>query len=103
MGDYFEQLESLTKKQLMVLLARQRQDRLQGIAVSGMACRFPGDIDSPDDFSKALSAGRVVFTGQSVLPTDSRGAPRWDTTAVDLAPIAPTLESGYYLSDVDLF
>ncbi|MFX4292278.1 beta-ketoacyl synthase N-terminal-like domain-containing protein [Streptomyces bohaiensis] len=103
MNDYIDQLDGLTRKQLMVLLARRHQESTQGIAVSGMGCRFPGGIDTPDALWEAVRGARAVRAAGSQPPTDSSGRPRWDTTAPDLAPLAPTLAAGAYLDDVDLF
>ncbi|HEY8981167.1 MAG TPA: beta-ketoacyl synthase N-terminal-like domain-containing protein [Streptomyces sp.] len=103
MTDYIDQLASLSRKQLMVLLARQHRERTQGIAISGMGCRFPGGIDSPDTLWNALRDGRVVPGATAAAPADSLGRPRWDTAAADLAPLAPTLDKGAYLEGVDLF
>lgn len=103
MTDYIDSLETLTRKQLIVLLARQRQERTQAIAVTGMGCRFPGGIDTPDAFWAALRSGRAVPDEARDLPADSLGRPRWDTAAADLAPLTATLENGVYLDGVDLF
>ncbi|WP_338320530.1 polyketide synthase, partial [Streptomyces lonarensis] len=103
MNDYIDQLAGLTRKQLMVLLARRHQESTQGIAVSGMGCRFPGGIDTPDALWEAVRDARPVTGAASQPPTDSRGRPRWDTTAPDLAPLAATLAAGAYLDGIDLF
>ncbi|GHJ10400.1 hypothetical protein TPA0907_47670 [Micromonospora humidisoli] len=103
MTNYIDYLESLSKKQLMVMLARQRQDETQGIAVVGLGCRLPGGIDDPRSLWTTLREGRVVPTESAGPPTDSLGRARWNLDAPDLAPIADVLRSGAYLNDVDLF
>ena len=100
---YIDYLETLSKKQLMVMLARQRQEESQGIAVIGMGCRFPGGLDSPEMFWAALREGRVVPEERGGPPTDSLGRARWNLDAPDLAPAADWLRSGAYLADIDRF
>lgn len=103
MANYVEYLESLSKKQLMVMLARQRQKEEQGIAVIGMGCRYPGGIEDPEGFWAALRAGRVVQMKSLAGPSDSLGRPRWNLDAPELSPLAELLRRGAYLPDVDLF
>lgn len=103
MTSYIDYLETLSKKQLMVMLARQKQEETQGIAVVGLGCRFPGGIDDPESFWTALREGRVVPMRSDRAPADSRGRPRWNLDAPDLAPKADLLRSGAYLDDVDVF
>ena len=101
--NYIDYLDTLSKKQLMVMLARQRQEESQGIAVIGMGCRFPGGLDTPEMFWTAVREGRVVPGETSGPPTDSLGRARWNLDAPDIAPAAEWLRSGAYLADVDRF
>lgn len=103
MKDYIESLESLSKKQLVLMLARQRLEESHGIAVVGISCRLPGSIDDAETFWQALLKGRVIVEEGLGVPTDSMGRPRWNLAAPDLAPLADLLARGAYLSDVDLF
>ncbi|MER7101090.1 polyketide synthase [Streptomyces humidus] len=100
---YIDHLETLSKKQLMVMLARQRHERTQPVAVIGMGCRLPGGLDDPRALWSALREGRVLPTEAAGVPLDSLGRPRWNLAAPDLAPLAGRLRQGAYLSDVDLF
>lgn len=102
MTSYIDYLESLSKKQLMVMLARQRHEETQGLAIIGMGCRLPAGIDSPLGLWQALRDGRVAQTAGDG-PVDSLGRPRWDLDAPDLAPFEGLLRLGGYLPDVDLF
>lgn len=99
---YVDYLESLSKKQLMVMLARARQEETQGIGVIGMGCRFPGDIDTPAALWELVRTGGHVPTA-GMQATDSLGQPRWNLRAADLTPLAELLSSGAYLKDIDLF
>ncbi|HXZ00094.1 MAG TPA: polyketide synthase [Stellaceae bacterium] len=103
MTSYIDYLDTLSKKQLMVMLARQKQEETQGIAVVGLGCRFSGGIDDPESFWTVLREGRVVPMMSDRPPADSLGRPRWNLDAPDLAPMADMLRSGAYLGDVDLF
>ncbi|GAA4228962.1 hypothetical protein GCM10022254_20350 [Actinomadura meridiana] len=103
MKDYIDSLERLSHKQLVVLLARQRLAATRPIAVDGMALRFPGGIDGPPSLWSALREGRVVTGGPPRIPADSKGRPRWNVAAPDLAPYADLLGRGAYLPDIDLF
>ncbi|MGW0959956.1 beta-ketoacyl synthase N-terminal-like domain-containing protein [Streptomyces gelaticus] len=100
---YIDHLETLSKKQLMVMLARQHHERTQPVAVIGMGCRLPGGLDDPRALWSALREGRVLPTETAGVPVDSLGRPRWNLAAPDLAPLAGRLGQGAYLTDVDLF
>ncbi|MEU5631224.1 beta-ketoacyl synthase N-terminal-like domain-containing protein [Streptomyces rishiriensis] len=100
---YIDHLETLSKKQLMVMLARQHHERTQPVAVIGMGCRLPGGLDDPRALWSALREGRVLPTEAAGVPADSLGRPRWNLAAPDLAPLAGRLRQGAYLTDVDLF
>ena len=101
--NYIDYLDSLSKKQLMVMLARQRQEESGAIAVVGLGCRLPGGLDDPESLWSALREGRVVETVHETPPVDSRGRPRWNLTAPDLKPFADLLVRGAFLENVDLF
>ncbi|WEH36341.1 polyketide synthase [Streptomyces sp. AM 4-1-1] len=103
MKEYIESLQQLSKSQLVLALARQRLRETERIAVVGMACRFPGRIDTPEEYWDALARGRSVLTEPRGIPTDSAGRPRWNVSAPDLAPLAGLLGQGAYLDSVDLF
>lgn len=103
MKDYIDSIERLSHKQLVLMLARQHLAATQGIAVVGMALRFPGDLDSPESLWSALRAGRVVYPGQPSVPVDSQGRPRWNLAAPDLEPYADLLVKGAYLDSIDVF
>ncbi|MDF6043849.1 polyketide synthase [Streptomyces sp. JH14] len=103
MKDYIDSIEQLSHKQLVVLLARQRLAAVQGIAVDGMALRLPGGVDSPRSLWSALRGARVVTGGPPRIPVDSRGRPRWNTDAPDLAPYADLLGRGAYVDVIDVF
>lgn len=100
---YIDHLETLSKKQLMVMLARQHHERTQPVAVIGMGCRLPGGLDDPRALWSALREGQVLPTEAAGVPVDSLGRPRWNLAAPDLAPLAGRLRQGAYLKDVDLF
>jgi 3-oxoacyl-[acyl-carrier-protein] synthase II len=102
-NEYLDRLETLSRKQLMVLLARAQQERTQPIAITGMGCRLPGQIDGPEALWTALHEGRPGSGTRSGPPTDSRGRPRWNTAAPDLVALGPMQAAGAYLDDVDLF
>ncbi|MEC4571638.1 polyketide synthase [Streptomyces virginiae] len=102
MKEYIESLSGLSHKQLVLMLARQRLRESEGIAVTGLACRLPGGLDSPRQYWEALRDGRVVAGGGGI-PVDSTGRPRWNVAAPDLAHLAGLLGQGSYLADIDLF
>ncbi|WP_326559982.1 beta-ketoacyl [acyl carrier protein] synthase domain-containing protein [Micromonospora sp. NBC_01796] len=103
MKAYIESLEALTRSQLILLLARQRQAETEGLAVVGASCRLPGGITDPDGFWAVVREGRAVATESVGVPVDSLGRPRWNLTAADVAPHADLLRSGAYLDSIDLF
>ncbi|UQU63849.1 polyketide synthase [Couchioplanes caeruleus] len=97
MKEHIEYLETLTREQLLLMAARQHAEEHQGIAVVGMACRFPGGINDPAAFWTALRDERVV-------PAEPRRPPpRWNTGAPDLEPYADVLARGVHIDGVDLF
>ena len=100
---YVDYLQSLSKKQLMVMLARARKEETQGIGIIGMGCRFPGGIDSPQRFWELLRDRGTLPTSDVGVPHDSLGQPRWNLDAADLKTLSPLLRSGSYLEDIDRF
>ncbi|MEM1252988.1 MAG: SDR family NAD(P)-dependent oxidoreductase [Cyanobacteria bacterium P01_H01_bin.21] len=69
------------------------------IAIVGMGCRFPGGVESPEDFWQLLSSGRDAH---SEIPSD-----RWDVESYyDPDPEAPgkmLTRSGHFVKDVEQF
>ena len=69
------------------------------IAIVGMGCRFPGQVDTPEAFWELLASGRDVL--------DDIPASRWDVDAYyDPAVPAPGkmyVRQGHYLDDIDQF
>ncbi|GGK86771.1 beta-ketoacyl [acyl carrier protein] synthase domain-containing protein [Mangrovihabitans endophyticus] len=97
MKEYIASLESLSRQQLILLAARRHAEDVQGIAVTGLACRFPGGINDPAAFWAALCDERIV-------PAEPRGVPpRWNAAAPDLQPFAEVLARGVHIDGVDLF
>ncbi|MFC0069206.1 type I polyketide synthase [Umezawaea endophytica] len=70
------------------------------IVIVGMACRFPGDVQSPEDFWRLMADGRDAYTD---LPLD-RG---WDVEgSYDPDPDRAGhsyVRGGYFLHDADRF
>ncbi|RKT87434.1 phthiocerol/phenolphthiocerol synthesis type-I polyketide synthase C/ansamitocin polyketide synthase A/epothilone polyketide synthase D [Saccharopolyspora antimicrobica] len=101
MPDYIDYLDTLSRKQLMLMLARQHLRETESIAVVGLGCRLPGEIDDGPQLWSALRSKTVVPTAGP--PTDSLGRPRWNLDAPDLRPFADLLRRGRFLSGIDLF
>jgi acyl transferase domain-containing protein len=88
-----------TRRRLRDVEAKAREP----IAIVGMACRYPGGLNSPDDLWRAVSEGRDLVSG---LPTD-RG---WDIDGLyklsdpnaDLDD-APYVRAGGFVSDATEF
>jgi acyl transferase domain-containing protein/acyl carrier protein len=79
--------------------ARRRRQSDEPIAIVGLACRFPGGADTPEDFWRLLREGRDAT---SEVPAD-----RWDVDAwYDADPEAPGkmyVRAGGFLREVDRF
>jgi acyl transferase domain-containing protein len=104
-----EELHSYLKLAVLELeKTRRRLRNIEGrtrepIAIVGMACRYPGGLNSPDDLWRAVSEGRDLA---SDLPTD-RG---WDIDTVykmfspdgDLNG-APYVRAGGFVSEITEF
>lgn len=65
------------------------------IAIIGMACRYPGDANNPDDFWKMLIEGRE---GIQTLPTH-----RWRKDAVIFQPQSRNVKGGFLDIPIDEF
>ncbi len=112
MNDFYERISNLSQKRL-VLLAMELQNRLaslessagkpaenqHAVAVVGMACRFPGDANTPEDYWQLLVDGVDAVTE---IPAN-----RWDVDAyydpnADAAGKMSTRWGGF-MSGVDQF
>ncbi len=69
------------------------------IAVVGIGCRFPGDIDGPEAFWQFLSEGRSAV---GEVPSD-RWAPFDGGSAEAAAALSGTTRWGSFLADIDAF
>jgi len=106
MKDFLQRIEKLPPKHLVLLALEQkaRIDKLERaqrepIAIVGMGCRFPGDVDSPESFWELLAAGR---DGITEIPPDRFDIDAW----YDPDPSAPGKIStrwGGFVRDVDKF
>jgi len=81
------------------LMRAEQVKRAEPVAITGMACRFPGGADDPDAFWRLLKSGGDAI---SEVPGD-----RWDIAAFyDPNPNAPgkmCCRYGGFLERVDLF
>ena len=106
MTEFLERLKQMSP-QRVTLLALELQAKLDAalaaraepIAIVGMACRFPGDADTPEAYWDLLRAGRDAI---GAIPKD-----RWDNEAFfDPDPDAPgriATRWGGFLSNIDRF
>ena len=81
MSDLSERIHQLSPKRLQLLaleldeqLEAAERRRKEPIAIIGMACRFPGDADSPEAFWTLLTNGVDAIRE---VPSD-----RWDVNAL---------------------
>ncbi len=96
----FDRISAMTGEQRTALSDQfAKASRLAGaepVAVVGIGCRFPGDVDGPDSYWQLLMDGRE---GISEVPAD-----RWDAEAFyDPDPMIPgrmTTKWGGFLSDI---
>ncbi len=103
MREYVAHLQTLSQKQLVLALARQRAADTQGAAILGIGCRLPGGLDGPAAYWDVLRSGKDVLPASERVPCDSTGRPRWNPADGELAPWAGELGRGGYLDGVDLF
>lgn len=106
MSDFFERISGMSQKRLM-LLAMELQSRVEAleqarnepIAIIGMACRFPGGANTPEQFWELLRDGVDAIRE---VP-----AQRWDVDRYyDPDPDAPgkiASRWGGFIDDVDKF
>ena len=68
-----------------------------GIAIVGMACRFPGGVDRPERLWQLLAEGRDAI---EPVPRDRWPAHAWDDVAGALTGIGPDTLRGGFLADL---
>ncbi|MCI0398896.1 MAG: type I polyketide synthase, partial [Chloroflexi bacterium] len=107
MSDIAERISNLSPKQLAVLALKAAQAKretpaaptLEPIAVIGIGCRFPNEVDNPERFWQLLAEGVDAIRE---VPSD-----RWDIDAFyDADPDAPgkmTTRWGAFIDEVDRF
>jgi acyl transferase domain-containing protein len=106
MKDFLQRIEKLPPKHLVLLALEQkaRIDKLERaqrepIAIVGMGCRFPGDVDSPESFWDLLTSGR---DGITEIPPERFDVDAW----YDPDPAVPgkiATRWGGFVRDVDRF
>lgn len=106
MSDFYERISGMSQKRLM-LLAMELQEKLEAaeaeknppVAIIGMACRFPGGANTPEQLWDMLLNG---VDGIADIPSS-----RWDVEALyDPDPNAPgkiATRWGGFLNDIDRF
>lgn len=99
MKNYIEHLNSLSSKQLVLLLARQKQAETAPLAVLGCGCRLPGKVNSLSALWQSLMRGEVHSQNYPDGPPGVHGQPRWNPEHYG-GGIA--LTSGAYLHDLDV-
>ena len=106
MESFLEQVTKLPPKRVALLaldlnsqLEALRRQQSEPIAIVGMGCRFPGNINGPEEFWAALRDGRDAI---GEIPRD-----RWDSAALfDPDPEAPGktyTRWGGFLDHIDRF
>ncbi|RRR70749.1 MAG: acyltransferase domain-containing protein, partial [Candidatus Viridilinea halotolerans] len=87
-----DELRRALRKSALVIQEQKRTlaNYDEPIAVIGMACRFPGEADSPEAFWQLLRAGRSAVSQRSVMqdyPGHYVGEPGWfDAAFFGIAP-----------------
>jgi 3-oxoacyl-[acyl-carrier-protein] synthase II len=100
MKEYINSLKEMSDKQLMLMLARKHQAETAGIGVLGMGCRFPGGLDSPEQFWQAMQNGRVVTQQYVNGPPGIKGKVRWHP---DTFTNSSCISYGGFLEAIDQF
>ncbi|HEY0992741.1 MAG TPA: beta-ketoacyl synthase N-terminal-like domain-containing protein, partial [Kofleriaceae bacterium] len=97
-----QRIQSLSPHKLALLardLERRELEAHAPIAITGIACRFPGGADDPESFWRLLRDGTDL---RSPVPSD-----RWDADAFfDADPEASGrsyVRHGYFVREVDRF
>lgn len=90
MKQYIEHLNSLSAKQLVLMLARQKQADSAPLAIVGTGCRLPGGVDNLDRLWQTLMRGEVHTKSYPEGPPGVLGKPRWSGAA-----------RGGFLTDLD--
>ncbi|WFE65047.1 type I polyketide synthase [Micromonospora sp. WMMD714] len=87
--DYLKRVTAELDRTTQRLRTEEERQR-EPIAIIGMSCRFPGDVTSPEDLWRLLTAGTDAITG---FP-DDRG---WPPPSTDTAG-PPSVRSGGFLT-----
>src|SRR5689334_23383921 len=98
--DYVSRLRkaAVAMRELKEKLDTVERARTEPIAIVGMACRFPGDVHTPEDLWRLLASG-----GDAVgeIPPERSGARAPDDVAAAVDPLGARW--GGFLKSVDRF
>lgn len=98
MKEYIASLQSMSAKQLVLLLAQKKAQETQPLAIVGTACRIPGDIANLHQLWECLRQGRCTIGTYPEGPPGALGRTRWRPAHYgdDIA-----LKTGAFLNGID--
>ncbi len=98
MKEYIEYLSTLSEKQLVLLLAKQKQAQTAPVAILGCGCRLPGDVNSIEALWQSLLNNEVHIRKYEQGPPGASNRPRWTDS---LQAGSNALTCGAYLNHID--
>ncbi|MET1254639.1 polyketide synthase [Aliikangiella maris] len=98
MREYIEQIQQMSHKQLVLLLAKKKQEETAPLPIVGYGFRFPGNINNIEKLWQSMTDKAIHIIDYPEGPPGTQARPRWNPQSYGNQL---TLRHGAYLESLD--